>query len=83
MPQTSAAPAQPRPVNEPALLDPLSRLAGDPRHTHALIVADHGLDLVRGLIPRVCLAASTLRPGDKPDAADYSLVLTPRYALAR
>jgi hypothetical protein len=57
------------------------RLAGNLRNTHALIVADHCLDLMCGLIQRGCLAATTLRIGDKPDAGDYGLVLVP-YATA-
>jgi hypothetical protein len=32
------------------------------------------------LIRRGCLAATVLRPGDKPDADDYTLVLVPRAA---
>jgi hypothetical protein len=79
--QTSAAaPVQGRLTNdspEPTLLDPLLRLAGQLQNTHALIVAAHGLDLMCGLIRRGCLAATTLRIGDKPDASDYDLVLVP------
>jgi hypothetical protein len=79
--QTSAAaPVQVRPTNdspEPSLLDPLLRLAGPIQNSHALIVANHGLDLLCGLIRRGCLAATTLRIGDKPDAGDYDLVLVP------
>jgi hypothetical protein len=78
MSQTSAAvPVQARPINEPTLLDPLLRLAGDIRSTHALIIADHGLDLMCGLIRRGCLAAAVLRDGDKADTGDYGLVLVP------
>jgi hypothetical protein len=70
--------AQPRgDAQEPTLLDPLLRLAGPIHDTHALIVAEHGLDLLCGLIRRGCLAATTLRIGDKPDAGDYGLVLVP------
>ncbi len=71
-----------RPIDgqEPALLDPLLRLAGKVQDTHALIVAEHGLDLMCGLIRRGCLAATILRIGDKPDAGDYDLVLVPRAA---
>ena len=56
------------------------RLAGKIQHTHALIVAEHGLDLMCGLIRRGCLAATILRIGDKPDAGDYDLVLVPQAA---
>jgi hypothetical protein len=79
--QTSvAAPVQAQPTNdsqEPSLLDPLLRLAGPLDNTNALIVAEHGLDLMCGLIRRGCLAATILRTGDKPDAGDYNLVLVP------
>jgi hypothetical protein len=74
------APVQAQPTNdsqEPALLDPLLRLAGKIQNTHALIVAEHGLGLMCGLIRRGCLAATILRIGDKPDAGDYDLVLVP------
>jgi hypothetical protein len=62
------------------LLDPLLRLAGPIQTTHALIVAAHGLDLMCGLIRRGCLAATTMRVGDKPDAGDYDLVIVPQAA---
>jgi hypothetical protein len=77
------APSQALPSNdsqEPALLDPLLRLAGKIQNTHALIVADHGLGLMCGLIRRGCLAATILRIGDRPDADDYDLVLVPKAA---
>jgi hypothetical protein len=57
--------------------DALLLLAGELTGTRALIVADHGLDLMCGLIRRGCLAATTLRIGDKPDTNDYDLVLLP------
>jgi hypothetical protein len=79
--QTSvAAPTQPQlqpEVQENDLLDPLWRLAGDVRNARALIVAEHGLDLMCGLIRRGCLAATVLRVGDKPDANDYNMLLVP------
>lgn len=82
--QTSAAaPVQARPTNdsqEPTLLDPLLRLAGQLQNTHALVVAEHGLDLMCGLMRRGCLAATILRIGDRPDANDYDLVIVPRAA---
>jgi hypothetical protein len=73
------APAQ-TDIQENDLLDPLWRLAGDMRNTHALIVAEHGLNLMCGLIRRGCLAATVLRPRDKPDANDYGVVFVPRVA---
>jgi hypothetical protein len=81
--QTSAAPAPSRPqpeIRENDLLDPLQRLAGDCRNVRALIVADHGLDLMCGLIRRGCPAATVVRPGDKPDANDYNVVFVPQAA---
>jgi hypothetical protein len=79
--QTSVAaplPAQPTDDSqEPTLLDPLLRLAGRIDDAHVLIVAERGLDLMCGLIRRGCLAATTLRIGDQPDAGDYDLVLVP------
>jgi hypothetical protein len=79
--QTSnAVPMRAVPVSdpqEPSLLDPLLRLAGETRNLHALIIADHGLDLMCGLIRRGCLAATMLRAGEAPDAGDYGLVLVP------
>jgi hypothetical protein len=77
------APVQAQPSNdsqEPPLLDPLLRLAGKIQNTHALIVAEHGLGLMCGLIRRGCLAGTILRIGDKPDADDYDLVLVPSAA---
>jgi hypothetical protein len=83
--QTSnAVPIQTQPatdLQEPTLLDPLLRLAGDIKTTHTLIIADHALDLMCGLIRRGCLAATMLRAGDTPDADDYGLVLVP-YATS-
>jgi hypothetical protein len=83
--QTSnAVPIQTQPatdLQDSTLLDPLLRLAGDIKTTHTLIIADHALDLMCGLIRRGCLAATMLRPGDTPDADDYDLVLVP-YAAA-
>jgi hypothetical protein len=82
--QTSvAAPVAPRPQPESQendLLDPLWRLAGDLHNARALIVAEHGLDLMCGLIRRGCAAATELRPGDKPDAANYNVVFVPQVA---
>jgi hypothetical protein len=71
------APRQPE-TKEGDLLDPLWRLAGECQNTRALIVAERGLDLMCGLIRRGCLAATVLRPGDKPDADDYDVVFVPR-----
>lgn len=65
---------------ETALLDSLLAFAGDIGNVRALIVAEHGLDLMCGLIRRGCLAATILRVGDKPDADDYDLVLVPYVA---
>ena len=64
MPQTSAAPRPTTDPQESTLLDPFLRLAGNLRDTHVLIVADHGLGLMRGLIQRGCLAATNLRAGE-------------------
>jgi hypothetical protein len=62
-------------------VDALLGLAGKLRDTRALIVADHGLDLMCGLIRCGCLAATTLRIGDRPDTDDYDLVLVPDAGL--
>jgi hypothetical protein len=70
------APPQPE-TKENDLLDPLCRLAGDMGNARALIVAEHGLDLMCGLIRRGCLAATILRLCDKPDADDYDVVFVP------
>jgi hypothetical protein len=81
--QTSAAPAPSRlqpEIQENDLLDPLQRLAGDCRNARALIVADHGLDLMCGLIRGGCLAATAIHPRDKPDADDYTVVFVPHAA---
>jgi hypothetical protein len=76
--QTSAAvPAQKRPQPEPQI-DPLWQLAGDMHNARALVIAEHGLDLICGLIQRGCPAATALRPGDKPDAGDYDIVFVPQ-----
>lgn len=80
--QTSiATPARTRrqpDTQENELLDPLWRLTGTMSNARALIVAEHGLNLMCGLIRRGCPAATVLRPGDKPDADDYDLVFVPK-----
>ena len=48
--------------------------------THALVVADHALELLCGLIRRGCAAATCLQPSAKPDAPIYTLVLAPGVA---
>jgi hypothetical protein len=65
-------------TQENDLLDPFWRLAGELQDTRALIVAEHGLDLMCGLIRRGCLAATMLRVGNKPDTNDYDVVFVPR-----
>ena len=78
---SNAVPIQTQPatdVQDAALLDPLLRLAGDIKTTHTLIVADHALELMCGLIRRGCLAATMRRACDIPDADDYGLVLVPQ-----
>jgi hypothetical protein len=70
------APLQPD-TRETDLLDPLWQLAGDMSNARTLIVAEHGLNLMCGLIRRGCLAATVLRLGDKPDADDYDVVFIP------
>ncbi len=62
---------------ESELLDPLLRLAGDVGNARALVVAEHGLDLMCSLIRRGCLTATELRVGAKTEAGDYDLVLLP------
>jgi hypothetical protein len=69
-------------TQENDLLDPLWRLAGDLCHSRTLIVSEHGLDLMCGLIRRGCLAATVLRLGDKPDANDYNVVFVPHLTSA-
>ena len=61
-------------------LDPFWQLAGEMRDTKALIVARRGLTLMCGLLRLGCRAATVLRPGDKPDADDYGLVVVPRVS---
>jgi hypothetical protein len=41
---------------------------------HVLIVAEHGIELLRGLIRRGCPAATCIRPATKPETAAYELV---------
>lgn len=77
-------PIQPRPNHysrKYAPADALLHLAGDLKATRALIVADGSLDLMCGLIRCGCPAATTLRPGSKPDADDYDLVLVPNSGV--
>ena len=61
--------------------------AGSLDRTHALIVAARGLDLLRALIGRGCLAATCLRPDTRPDAAAYEHAffpdITPHTPLER
>jgi hypothetical protein len=61
--------------------DALLGLAGELRGTRTLIVADHSLDLMCNLIRCGCLAATTLRIGDKPDTSDYDLLLVPNSSV--
>jgi hypothetical protein len=56
-------------------LDPLLRLAGEPRTTRTLVIAAQSLDLICGLLRRGCPTATAIRPGSKPDAHDYPLVV--------
>jgi hypothetical protein len=44
---------------------------------HVLIVADHGLALLRGLIRRGCPAATCIRPAARPESGAYELVCFP------
>jgi hypothetical protein len=85
--QTSVAAPEPTRLQpetqENDLLDPLWRFAGELQNARTLIVAEHGLDLMCGLIRRGCLAATVLRPGDKADADDYNLVFVPQVAALR
>ena len=64
-------------IQESDLLDPLWRLAGDLHNSRALIIAEHGLDLMCGLIRRGCPAATFLRPGNMPDTSNYDVVFVP------
>ena len=78
--QASAAlsvPLPPRPdIPDDDGLDPLLRLVDEgPRPAHALVIAAHGPELICGLLRRGCPRATVLRPGSKPDAHDYSLVV--------
>src|SRR5690348_16787362 len=79
--QTSnAVPIQTQPaadLPDSTLLDPLLRLAGDIKAAHTLIIADHALDLLCGLIRRGCPSATMLRTGDRLRADDFGLVLVP------
>ena len=85
--QTSVAAPEPTrlqpEMQENDLLDPLGRLAGELQNTRTLIVAEHGLDLMCGLIRRGCVAATIIRPGDKADSDDYNLVFVPQVAALR
>jgi hypothetical protein len=61
-------------------LDPLLRLAGETRTARALVIATQSLDLICGLLRRGCPTATVIRPGSKPDAHDYSLVVASQAA---
>jgi hypothetical protein len=54
---------------------------------HVLIVAEHGLELLRGLIRQGYPAATCIRPATKPETAAYELVcfqdVTPETDLER
>jgi hypothetical protein len=84
--QTSVAvpkPAQPQPgspENEP--LDPLLRLAEEINSTRALILAENGLELMCTLIRHGCPTATAIRPGGKPDAGAYDLVVVPETSAS-
>ena len=78
--QTTVAASAPRPhpeSAEPDSLDPLLRFAKNLETSHALVIAEHGLDLLCALVRRGCMAAATIRPRDKTDADAYSLILVP------
>ena len=59
---------------------PLLRLSGPLHDTHVLIVAERSMDLMCRLIRYGCLAATTLRPGEKPDYDEYRLIVVPDTA---
>ncbi len=65
-------------VTEEDDIDRLLRQAGSllqpGQATRALIIADHGIDLLGGLIRRGCTAAAWLRPVSRPETATYQLV---------
>ena len=44
----------------------------------ALIVAEHGLDVLCTLLRRGCPAATVVRPGEKPDSDCYALIVVPK-----
>jgi len=71
--QLAPHPEQP----EPDSLDPLLRFAENIETSHALIIAEHGLDLLCALIRRGCIAAASIRPRDKADTEAYDLILVP------
>jgi hypothetical protein len=58
-------------------IEPFLSAAGPLAAAHVLIVAEHGLDLLCGLIRRGCVAATCLRSAAKADAPAYDLVLMP------
>jgi hypothetical protein len=61
---------------ESAMLDFAGRLEG----AHALVLADHGRDLLCALIRRNCDAATSFSPSRRPEADLYDLVLVPELA---
>ena len=76
--QASVATRCPEPESaETDPLDPLLRLAGNVAATRAVVIANHGIDLLCALIRRGCMAAAAIRPGNKPDAKSSNLMLVP------
>jgi len=57
--------------------DPLIEAAGPIAGAHILILGASGPGLLCDLIRRECLAATSLRASDRPEAAEYDLVLAP------
>jgi hypothetical protein len=55
----------------------LLRLAGEVSDVHALILGEHGIELMCGLLHRGCAAVAAFRSGDRPEEGSYGLVLVP------
>jgi hypothetical protein len=76
------ASASPRPIPFFGPEDPLLDFTGPVGGSHALVVGAKGSALLCALLRRGCLAATSLRPAERPDGRQYDLLIAPGIGSA-